>query len=168
MCPLVQQFVLSVLCFHGWQGSWGSKSKKFARRGHEANASPGTEPEAPGRRLRFGHQQHPKPENRDSQHMLNQHRGSFSDFLGSREKYRCLASKGSALLEFLALRVNIKPSRQLRWHVCRANFGTKYFVGATNVLTKKALKFSSRFLNLICGSKIHLAKFCEIFHRLSL
>ena len=40
-------------------------------------ASPGTQPEAPGRSLGFGHQQHPKPENRDSQHMLNQHSGFF-------------------------------------------------------------------------------------------
>ena len=43
------------------------------------NASPGTQPEAPGRSLGFGHHQHPKPDNRDSQHMLKQHRGSFLD-----------------------------------------------------------------------------------------
>ena len=57
----------------------GEQIQKFARRGHEANASPRTqpEPEAPGPSLGLGHQQHPKPENRDSQHTLNQHRGSF-------------------------------------------------------------------------------------------
>ena len=76
---VAKKLVLSVPFFHGWQGRWGSRSKNFARRAHEANASPGTQREAPGRSWRFGHQQHTKPKNRDNQHMLNQHRGSFPD-----------------------------------------------------------------------------------------
>ena len=53
--------------------------KEFARRAHEANVSPGTRPEAAGRSSGAGHQQHPKVENQDSQHMPNQPRGSFPD-----------------------------------------------------------------------------------------
>ena len=40
------------------------------------NASPGEQSEAPKRRWKPGQQQHPGAENQDSQHMLNQHRGS--------------------------------------------------------------------------------------------
>ena len=36
----------------------------------------------------------------------------------------------------------------LGWHVCRANFGTKDVLGATNFLTKNASKFSPKFLSL--------------------
>ena len=80
MCPLVlQKLVLSVPFFHRWQGSWGADPRVLLKRGHKANASPGRQPEAPGRSWGFGHQQHPKPENRDSQHMQNQHRGSFPE-----------------------------------------------------------------------------------------
>ena len=43
------------------------------------NASPGPQSEAPRRRRKPGQEQHPGPENQDSQHMLYQPRGSFSD-----------------------------------------------------------------------------------------
>ena len=45
----------------------------------EANASLGAHSEAPVRSLGAGHQQHPKPDNQDNQHMLNQPRGSFPE-----------------------------------------------------------------------------------------
>ena len=48
-------------------------------RGHEANASSGARSEAPRRSWEPGPQQHLGPENQDSQHMLNQPRGSFLD-----------------------------------------------------------------------------------------
>ena len=45
------------------------------------NASPGEQSEAPRRRWKPGQEQHPGPKNQDSQHMLEQPRGSFPDFL---------------------------------------------------------------------------------------
>ena len=79
VCPLVlQKLVLSVPVFHGWQGSLGSRSKNFARRGHEANASPGTQPEAPGRSVGLWHQQHPKPENPGQSAHVESAQGVFS------------------------------------------------------------------------------------------
>ena len=84
--PVLQKLVLSVPFLHGWQRSSRSRSKNFARRCREANASPGRQPEGPGRSLWFGHQQHPKPENQDSQHMLNRHRGSFPEIRRTPQK----------------------------------------------------------------------------------
>ena len=72
MCPLMlQKLVLSIPFFHGWQGSWGSRSKNLLEGVMKQMLVQG-QPEAPGRSLGFGHQQHPKSENRDSQNMLNQ------------------------------------------------------------------------------------------------
>ena len=45
------------------------------------NASPGEQSEAPRRRGKPGQERHPGPQNQDSQHMLNQHRGSFPEKL---------------------------------------------------------------------------------------
>ena len=56
----------------------GSGSKQIARPGgddHEANASSGTQSEAPTRR--WASEQHLEPEHEDSQHKLDQLRGSF-------------------------------------------------------------------------------------------
>ena len=44
-----------------------------------ASSSPGEQSEAPRPRWRLGQEQSPKPENQDSQHMLEQPRGSFPD-----------------------------------------------------------------------------------------
>ena len=44
------------------------------------NASPGEQSEAPRPRWKPGQEQNPGPENQDSQHMLEQPRGSFPDF----------------------------------------------------------------------------------------
>ena len=42
----------------------------------------------------------------------------------------------------------------LKWHICRAKFGTKNVFGATNFLTKNAPKFSPEsFEPLFCGSE---------------
>ena len=41
------------------------------------NASPGEQSEAPRPRWKPGQEQHPGPKNQDSQHILNQPRGSF-------------------------------------------------------------------------------------------
>ena len=46
------------------------------------NASPGEQSEAPRRRRKPGQEQHPGPENQDSQHMLNQPRMSFPERFG--------------------------------------------------------------------------------------
>ena len=43
------------------------------------NASAGEQSEAPRRRWKPGPEQHPGPENQDSQHMLNQPRESFPE-----------------------------------------------------------------------------------------
>ena len=43
------------------------------------NASPGEQPEAPRPRWKPGQEQHPGPENQDSQHMLEQPRGYFPE-----------------------------------------------------------------------------------------
>ena len=43
------------------------------------NASTGAQCGAPRRRWKPGQGQHPRPRNQDSQHMLNQHRGSFPE-----------------------------------------------------------------------------------------
>ena len=43
------------------------------------NARPGDQSEAPRPRWKPGHEQNPGPENQDSQHMLEQPRGSFPD-----------------------------------------------------------------------------------------
>ena len=79
--PIVlQKLVLCVLFLHGWQGSWEQQIQEFARRGKEANASPEARSEAPGRCSGARHQQHSKPQNKDSQHKLNQARGCFPGF----------------------------------------------------------------------------------------
>ena len=54
----------------GGRGAAGSRSSK---------CSPGKQSEAPRRRGKPGQEQHPGPENQDSQHMLNQPKGSFSE-----------------------------------------------------------------------------------------
>ena len=59
---------------HRWQGSWGQQTQECDPKGHEAHTSPGACSEAPGRSSGAGHQQHPKRENQDSQHKLNQPR----------------------------------------------------------------------------------------------
>ena len=46
------------------------------------NASLGEQSEAPRRRWKPGQEQNPRPENQDSQHMLEQPRGSFPELLG--------------------------------------------------------------------------------------
>ena len=62
------------------RGAAGSRSKQMSKGPGSKNASPGEQSEAPRRRWKPGQEQHPGPENQDSQHMLNQPRGSFSDF----------------------------------------------------------------------------------------
>ena len=48
------------------------------------NASPGEQSEAPRRRWKPGQEQHPGPENQDSQHMLKQPRGYFPEYCKNR------------------------------------------------------------------------------------
>ena len=75
MCPLCcKNSCCASRCCTGGRGAGGSRPKEFARRGNEANTSPGAHSEAPGLSSGAGHQQHPKPENRDSQHKLKQPR----------------------------------------------------------------------------------------------
>ena len=50
-------------------GELGAAEKpEFARRGHEANAGPGAQSEAPEQGSGAGHPRRPGPENQDSQH----------------------------------------------------------------------------------------------------
>ena len=63
--------LLCVPFLHRWPGSWRQQIQEFARTHHEANPSPGAHSEAPGRSSGAGRQQHPPPENQDSQHKLN-------------------------------------------------------------------------------------------------
>ena len=53
----------------------------------------------------------------------------------------------------------------LGWHVCRANFGTKVFFGATNFLMKNAPKFPPKFLSLYFVGPKKSAKFPPNFPR---
>ena len=55
------------------------------------NASPGEQSEAPRPRWKLGQEQNPGPENQDSQHMMEQPRGSFPEFLA----HVCLTNRGS-------------------------------------------------------------------------
>ena len=81
VCPLVsQKLVLSVPFFPGWQGSWGSRSKNFALEGPmEQMLVQGHSVRLPDEVWGSGISGIQKPENRDSQHMLNQHMGSFPE-----------------------------------------------------------------------------------------
>ena len=82
----------------GWQGSRAQQIQESARRGYEANASPGTRSEAPGRSSGAGHQQRSKSGNQDSQHMLNEPRGSSKSFQG--------AAKGGVIKGFVFANTN--------------------------------------------------------------
>ena len=72
----------------------GSRSKQMPTGPMEQSASPGEESEAPRRRWNPGQEQRPGPENRDSQHMLNQPRGSSPENAASpnREEIKFLES----------------------------------------------------------------------------
>ena len=59
---------------------WAADPSKRPMR-HEATATSGRLSGAPGQSWKPRHQQHPGPENQDSQHMLNQPRGSLPDRL---------------------------------------------------------------------------------------
>ena len=63
----------------GWHGELGPADPRICSKGHEANSSPGTHSEAPGRSSGAGHQQHPKAENWDSRHMLHQLKGPLPE-----------------------------------------------------------------------------------------
>ena len=73
-----EKLVLRVLSLHAWQASWGQQIQEFAPRAMKQMPVQGHS-EAPGRSSGAGHQQHPKPEKQDNQHILNQPRGSFPD-----------------------------------------------------------------------------------------
>ena len=60
-------------------GAAGSRSKNLLEGAVKQNASPGEQSEALRRRWKPGQEQRTGPENQDSQHMLNQPRGSFCD-----------------------------------------------------------------------------------------
>ena len=62
-----------------WWGSCGQQVQANVQGRVKQNASPGTQSEAPRRRWRPGQEQHPERENQDSQHVLNQPRGSFPE-----------------------------------------------------------------------------------------
>ena len=60
-------------------------------RANEAKCfSPGEQSEAPRRRWKPGQEQHPGPQNQDSQHMLDQPRGSFPEIVHRGASDKCL------------------------------------------------------------------------------
>ena len=69
---------VSRFCTDG-RGAAGSRCKQCPGGPVKQNASPGEQSEAPRPRWKPGQEQHPGPENQDSQHMLEQPRGSFLD-----------------------------------------------------------------------------------------
>ena len=81
----------------GGRGAAGSRSKNLLEGAMKQNASPGEQSEAPRRRRKPGQKQHPGPENQDSQHMLDQPRGSFSEKnISAVEVWRCASLAGGA------------------------------------------------------------------------
>ena len=75
----------------GGRGAACSKIQANVQGLEKPNASPGEQSEAPRRRWMQGQKQHPGPQDQDSQHMLNQPRGPFSD------ERLCEASEGVKL-----------------------------------------------------------------------
>ena len=92
------------------------------------NASPGEQSEAPRRRWNPGHEQHPGPENQDSQHMLNQPRGSFIEeaFLDIQNYYRQTYFEGN-----FKLRIQNLAARRTHFH---DNFHYRYRFGTQSKL----------------------------------
>ena len=72
----------------------GSTSKQCPRPVKQ-NASPGEQSEAPRQRWKPGQEQNPGPENQDSQHMLEQPRGSFPDHFFLRYRPKGVLGKGA-------------------------------------------------------------------------
>ena len=96
----------------GGGGAPGSRSKQCPR-ALKQNASPGEQSEALRRRWKPGQEQNPGPENRDSQHMLEQPRGYFPD-----------ENQGNALRQDFALFIECKnrseyniSSSWLEWYL---------------------------------------------------
>ena len=71
--------MLCVPFLHGWWWSCGQQIQANVQEPVKQNASPQEQSEAPRPRWKPGQEQHPGPENQDSQHMLKQPRGSFLD-----------------------------------------------------------------------------------------
>ena len=71
--------MLCVPFLDGWLGSWGQQIQEFARRAVKANARPGHTLRVLDEAREVGRYQHPGLENQDSQHMIDQPRGSFPD-----------------------------------------------------------------------------------------
>ena len=61
-------------------GAAGSKFEQNVQGPMKQNARPGAQSEAPRRRCEPGRGQHPRPQNQDSQHMIDQPKGSFPDW----------------------------------------------------------------------------------------
>ena len=80
--PVLQELVLCVLFLHRWYGSCRQQIQANVQGPMKQNASPGEESKAPRRRWKAGQEQHPGPENQESQHTLNQPRGSFPESWG--------------------------------------------------------------------------------------
>ena len=78
-CAVKACAVRPVFCTCGRQGSRRQQIQAAAQAAIKQNASPETQSEAPRGRWKPGPEQHPGPENQDSQHMLNQPRGSFPE-----------------------------------------------------------------------------------------
>ena len=74
--PVLQKLVLCVPFWYGWWGSCGQPIQANVQGPMKPNASPGAQSEAPRRRWRPGREQHSGQENQNSQHMLDQPRGS--------------------------------------------------------------------------------------------
>ena len=72
--------MLFVPVLHRWWGSCRQQIQANVQGPMKQNASPGTQSEAPTQRRKPGRGEHPRPENQDTQHMLEQPRGSFPDF----------------------------------------------------------------------------------------
>ena len=62
-------------------GKLAQEIQKFARRAMKANARQGLTLRLLDEPREVGRDRHPRPENQDSQHMIDQPRGSFPDLL---------------------------------------------------------------------------------------
>ena len=80
MCPLVlQKLELCVPLLHRWWGNWGQQIQEVARRAMKQMLVQGNSLRVLDEVREVGHHQYPGPENHDSQHMLDQPRGSFPE-----------------------------------------------------------------------------------------
>ena len=91
-----------------------SRSKQLAQGAIEQNPGAGAQAEDPRGSWSPGNQQHPEPENQDSQHKLHQARESFPDTINTEIKTK----RNNIISELISFRITKAKSK--------VKFGVKY------------------------------------------